>query len=231
MYLFKEKFNIIDAYVRTSAYIKRPNDDEALYTGYKYYLDIFADTVFSDEQWAGSITFDTGNDDDPKLIKKELVETWLWVGPIPFKIEAGVKGSLSYDLTLNLDMLNGVTLSSTFPDASLALYVSGGPDIVVLSFGIDADLGLINDYILSSINFNYIYDDALSRMTGAEYNVTVTNKLKTIWGTFSLYYKYWKCDLEDGCHKKTRKRTIYNTSPYRNWTYTLYSKSEHLFEY
>ncbi len=230
MYIFNEKINIVDAYLRTSAYAERADGDELGNTGYQYYLDLFADTLFTGEQWAGSVTF-SESPESPKTIRKMLAESWFWVGPIPFSVEAGVKGEIDFSVSLNVDIDNGVTATTEFPDLSLKAYIEGGPDVWVVASGIGADLGLLNNTLTSSVNFDFTYDSDQNRMTGATYDVNVVNDLKAIWGEFYLYYRYKKWTLERGWHTSTRKRTMHGTDPYRNWTVTLYSKPEPVFTY
>jgi hypothetical protein len=230
MYIFNQRFNIVSAYLRASAYAQRADSDELQNTGYQYYLDLFADTIFAGDQWAGSVTYSV-NPSHPLSVRKMLAETWFWVGPIPFSVEAGVKGTLDYGISLNVDIDNGVTATTTLPEMALKLYVEGGPDVYVAEAGIGADLGLLNDTVTAAVNFDFTYDDALNRITGATYDATVVNDLKAIWGEFYLYYRYYGCSVTDGCRWKTRRRTIHDTDPYREWTYTLYGKSESLFGY
>jgi hypothetical protein len=230
MYIFNERFNIASAYLRASAYTERADNEELQHTGYQYYLDLFADTVFADNQWAGSITYSIGPE-DPLSVQRLLAKAWFWVGPVPFKVEAGVKGSLDYGLSLNVDIDNGVTATTTLPEMALKLYVEGGPDVWVASSGIGADLGLLNDTLTTEVNFDFTYDSDLNRMTGATYNATVVNDLKAIWGEFYLFYRYWRCESVYDCGYKTRRRTIHDTDPYREWIYTLYSQSQSLFDY
>jgi len=217
IYMFKKRSNLLDAYIRASAYADRPDGLEAKYTGYQYYFKVTGDYLFSGQRWLGSHTLPVKSFN--KYIRKRIVSTVVTLGFIPFEVKAGVRGDLQAKVDLLIDQEDGITLENTIPNVSLRAYAEGGPTIGVASAGIGSSLGLVNNRLIASANLDMDYDSTAGKLTSATYKVDVSNKVKTIWGRFYLWAEKFN---------KRYSKTIYRTKPLRKYTYTLYSQEQEL---
>lgn len=213
--LFNNRFDLINAYFRAASYVDKPET-----TGYKYSVTYLENTLVSKENW--SDLYPAVSREFSWEKEKTLVKTRFTVGPIPFSVSLGIKGEVGYSQEFGVKA-DGVYAASTMPGLEFDLVAKGGPDIDVASAGIVSNLGLIDDELTTRFDLSFSFDDDQGFMVAGQFDVAVVNDLKTIWGEFGLYGKVWPM-------KTPEYLWIYNTDPYREWTYTLYSVSETLFQ-
>jgi len=213
IYVLGHRRTMIYAYNRTASYIARP-----VYTGYKYELTFFLNTLVSRELWGDHIPLATREYTWNK--EKTIGKFKFTVGIIPFKVDVGVAGSAGYELSFGV-LDDGLFIENTIPSFNFEVIADGGPSIGVASAGITASLTLADEKVESTANLTFDYDAGSDTMLGGNLDILVKNDLEAISGKFGLYVTYkwfWK--------EKKSRLWIYKTNSLYDSRKTLYRKSE-----
>ncbi|PNU21069.1 hypothetical protein C2E25_04520 [Geothermobacter hydrogeniphilus] len=219
IYVLGKRRTMVDAYFRAASYINRP-----AYTGYKYNLGFFLNTLVDKELWGSHFPL------------KERGYTWsrektigkfkFVVGPIPFKVDVAVDGQAGYSMGFGV-LEDGLFLENQMPQIDFNVIADGGPTLGVVSSGITASLMLIEETVDATANLRFNYDSGSDKMLDANLDFAVDNEMRSISGKFGLYVQYRKLKGFKFV-KRTARLWIYNTDTLYSKTTPLYRVSESL---
>ncbi|MFC3031626.1 hypothetical protein ACFOEE_03690 [Pseudoalteromonas fenneropenaei] len=175
-YFFNAKNTLFGISYDGSAYVSGTN------TGYSSEMTIFNNVVFEDESYTTKYEKSwTKSWEEEKVLAKATFS----VGPIPMSVQAGVDGSLGFELTVgyNAELYAGGDLFSV----DFGAFGRGGVDLAIASAGVQADFNLIDNVFNmdSSAGFALVSND--NPTPHIYYALALTDDIDVISGKFGLY--------------------------------------------
>lgn len=176
VYVFDTKQSVVAASFDASAYITGAN------TGYAASVSVFDTMVFSESDNTGSYSKEFSHSWEEN---RTLASTTFTVGPVPISVEAGIDGSIGYDLTIAY--AETLTASGEVIDADLGGNASGGVDLLVASAGVEIEITIVENTLSldSSAAFSLVNDGELQ--PNIAYKLKVDDALDAINGKFGLF--------------------------------------------
>lgn len=220
-YFFNAQNTLFGISYDGSAYVSGLN------TGYSSEMTIFNNVVFEDESYTSKFEKSwTKSWEEEKVLAKANFT----IGPIPMSVEAGVDGSLGFELTVGYNAelyANGDLFSVDF-----GAFGRGGVDLAVASAGVEAEFNLIDNVFSldSSAGFSLVSTD--NATPHIYYALELTDDMDVISGKFGLYAETkgikWckKWGIPYPCGSKTTRYDLwlYQTDSVFQKSWTLYSK-------
>jgi len=211
------------------AYLNSPGD-----TGYSEEIELFENTIYSEEQWADQLTVGYERSWNKE---KSLVTANFTVGPVPMTVEVGVDGSFDINFEAVLSARDNTDLISSenhLPDMEYDLYAISGVGNSFFSAGPIVDLLLMRDLLTVSATANVDYSEELDKLLTGTATLDIKNKMKAIQGKFGVYVKYsttkwckkWIFPYPCGTEKKRTNYYIYKTKAKYNKNITLYNETK-----
>ena len=134
--------------------------------------------------------------DKQSFRKEKGYATWISIGPVPVKVEAGASGELGlqWDITIGKGLKGKIG-----PFVDIGAYATAGEDIKLASAGIKGTLRLIKDNFWSKVACTM--DPVESGLKG-KLTYKITNGLRGADGKFGVFARWAtgvKCHCEKHC--------------------------------
>ena len=224
-YFFNAKNTLFSISYDGSAYVSGFN------TGYSSEMIIFNNVVFEDEKYTAKYEKSWEKKWEEN---KVLAQARFTIGPGPRSVEAGVNGSLGFELTVGYNA--ELYAEGDLFHVDFGAFGRGGIDLALVSAGVQAILTLIDNTFALESNAGFALVSSGNKNPHIYYGIELKNDLDVISGKFGLYAKTvgvkWckKWGIPYPCGKKETKYDLwlYQTKSVYNKSWTLYSKEDEI---
>ena len=222
MWIFSAHNTIFGASFDGQAYLAGVN------TGYDSEMIIFNTTVYEDSKWVAQFekSFEKSWEEERTLAKAKFT-----VGPIPMTVEAGINGSVGFELVIGY-ALSELYANGDIFSANFGGFAEGGIDAVVASAGVTVELTIIDNVLAmeSSAELGLLEDGQVNPRV--DYSFALTDDIDVISGRFGLYAKVsgikwckqWGIPYPCGTKTTTYYLWFYQTPSVYNKSWTIFSK-------
>ncbi|WP_235591146.1 hypothetical protein [Pseudoalteromonas sp. H105] len=224
-YFFNAKNTLFSIAYDGSAYVSGNN------TGYASQMIIFNNVVFEDEQYVAKYEKSWEKSWEEEKI---LAQARFTIGPIPMNVEAGVNGSLGFELTVGYNA--ELYAEGDLFHVDFGAFGRGGINLGLVSAAVQAILTLIDNTFSLESNAGFALASSDNDRPHIYYGIDLKNDLDVISGKFGLYAQTvgikWckKFFIPYPCGKKTTNYDLwlYQTNSVYNKSWTLYSKEDEI---
>ncbi|MCG7534554.1 hypothetical protein [Pseudoalteromonas sp. OOF1S-7] len=224
-YFFNAQNTLFSISYDGSAYISGQN------TGYASEMIIFNNVAFEDEKYTTKYEKSWEKSWEEE---KVLAQARFTIGPVPMSVEAGVTGSLGFELTVGYNA--ELYAEGDLFHVDFNAFGRGGVNLGLVSAGIQAILTLIDNTFAMESNAGFALVSTGNKAPHIYYGIELKNDLDVISGKFGLYAETigvkWckKWGIPYPCGKKTHRYDLwlYQTPSVYNKSWTLYSKEDEI---
>ncbi|KAF7787903.1 hypothetical protein PRUB_a2425 [Pseudoalteromonas rubra] len=224
-YFFNAQNTLFSISYDGSAYISGQN------TGYASEMIIFNNVAFEDEKYTTKYEKSWEKSWEEE---KVLAQARFTIGPVPMSVEAGVTGSLGFELTVGYNA--ELYAEGDLFHVDFNAFGRGGVNLGLVSAGIQAILTLIDNTFAMESNAGFALVSNGNKAPHIYYGIELKNDLDVISGKFGLYAETigvkWckKWGIPYPCGKKTHRYDLwlYQTPSVYNKSWTLYSKEDEI---
>ncbi|QPB84323.1 hypothetical protein CWC22_015555 [Pseudoalteromonas rubra] len=224
-YFFNAQNTLFSISYDGSAYISGQN------TGYASEMIIFNNVAFEDEKYTTKYEKSWEKSWEEE---KVLAQARFTIGPVPMSVEAGVTGSLGFELTVGYNA--ELYAEGDLFHVDFNAFGRGGVNLGLVSAGIQAILILIDNTFAMESNAGFALVSNGNKAPHIYYGLELKNDLDVISGKFGLYAETigvkWckKWGIPYPCGKKTHRYDLwlYQTPSVYNKSWTLYSKEDEI---
>lgn len=224
-YFFNAQNTLFSISYDGSAYVSGNN------TGYASEMIIFNNVVFEDEKYVAKYekSWEKKWEEEKVLAKARFT-----IGPVPMSVEAGVNGSLGFELTVGYNA--ELYAEGDLFHVDFGAFGRGGIDLALVSAGVQAILTLIDNTFALESNAGFALVSSGNKNPHIYYGIELKNDLDVISGKFGLYAETvgvkWckKWGIPYPCGKKKTKYDLwlYQTKSVYNKSWTLFKKEDEI---
>lgn len=226
IYAFKHSVELFGISDQHSAYVNSPGD-----TGYANSITFMNSVIYSDEQWADSITISF---ERSWAKERKFASATFTIGPVPITVATGAEGQIGMMLSGTLNTSNPILESNNnLPDMDFDLYATAGVGGGGFSAGPAISMTIIKDILNFYASASLTLDGSDNLDTGT-ISAKIRNDMEAIRGKFGVYVKYrtlkwckkWGIPYPCGTRKKKKYKWFYKTRALYDKKRTLYNKSK-----